>query len=528
MNRKKIASILITTVVIFAGCQTTPPKETNLQLSATPVSQLTPEPTPVPDFTATTEPTAVPTSIVTPEPTKEADFTSPANPTAVPEITPSKTPTVVSEPTVILDITIQPKPTITPTQVPTPEPTVTPAPKATATPVPTKKPTSTPSPVLTATPIPTPTPVANAPDFIYDVLSEFNNPEYEKLFKIYSCTSEKLTDESVEFTLEFSAPEESVLCAFNPPEGDVYKIFDFPKATGKKQTISFILSKKEITASYPTISINTDSDNRAFIFIKQASTQEGSEGGNNSGHTSQISTPIGTTEGTPVGQTLCAYINTSGLPRPQVYQIHECTVQKLSNNYVRFTMEYTSSENSDIWVFPDIKASAVKMNGELKAGKQQKLIFDINQKDLEKSNYVVVQFMHNDIPFYAYIDTDYYDFSSVLSDDAKELQFYEYDIAQIGNYLIHQIYAKKAGNGKYMFYIDCTMPKDMYVHVQDTYDCSIFLNRLDVLTTGTRQTFSFELELKQLQADEFMVFFYHEAEDRIGLIISTKGLSKQE
>jgi len=121
----------------------------NVVSSPSPVTEVTPSPTPAatptPEVTPSPTPTATPTPEATPSPTPTA--------TPTPEATPSPTPAATPTP----EVTPSPTPTATPTPEVTPSPTPSGSPEVSESPSPT--PSETPEETTSPSPTPTPSPM---------------------------------------------------------------------------------------------------------------------------------------------------------------------------------------------------------------------------------------------------------------------------------------------------------------------------------------------------------------------------------
>lgn len=112
-----------------------------------------------------------------------------------------------------------------------------------------------------------------------------------------------------------------------------------------------------------------------------------------------------TTVGTPIEKarplryTLDTSKMTSGTP-----VIHGCTIQKLDNDHIRVTLEYTAPMNMSISVFNPPKGDLFKKITNSTGTEKQSLVFDLASEDLKTISGVTVKFYASKESFYIFFN----------------------------------------------------------------------------------------------------------------------------
>ena len=85
--------------------------------------------------------------------------------------------------------------------------------------------------------------------------------------EIHSFTSQKLDNDHIRFTMEFTASKGMLLVVFNPPNGEIIYI-NVGTSTGECQTIIFDIPAEDVQSAVElAMSFNFSDDDRTFIFF---------------------------------------------------------------------------------------------------------------------------------------------------------------------------------------------------------------------------------------------------------------------
>jgi len=94
-----------------------------------------------------------------------------------------------------------------------------------------------------------------------------NNMLQRGSYTIHSYTAQPLDNGYIRFTIEYTAPKGMRVAAFNPPNGDIFKLFG-ANTSDKRESQSFDLKADDVhSVESITISFNFSDNDRFFVFL---------------------------------------------------------------------------------------------------------------------------------------------------------------------------------------------------------------------------------------------------------------------
>ena len=89
-------------------------------------------------------------------------------------------------------------------------------------------------------------------------------------YTIHSYTAQPLDNGYIRFTIEYTAPKGMRVAAFNPPNGDIFKLFG-TNTNDKRESQSFDLKADDVhTVESIAISFSFSDNDRFFVFFSTA------------------------------------------------------------------------------------------------------------------------------------------------------------------------------------------------------------------------------------------------------------------
>ena len=350
------------------------------------------------------------------------------------------------------------------------------------------------------------TPVGNEYEAFFNVTNEL--ADESDLAQIYGFRYQRLDNGNVRFTLDYSMPEGFHINVFNP-NGRYVKMQGTKETVSGRNTVQFEIPNETILNAN-VIVVNFSAEQKSYTVSFRVDENYW----------------LSLTEGMPISEAKTILFETENLlsKKTDKAEIHNCTMQELDNDYIRFTLEYTMPQAFSFYVF-DPQGKSIKLySHETVPAKTNNVQFDILKADVEAAGSITAKFHNNwndQDQFNVYLYTKAriaeeltegtpigverritYNVSNELSRGANQAQ-------------IHDLSYQLLDNEYVRFTLVYTLPAGLHCHVFDPPE-GMKVNLLsDKLTASGKNTLEFDISKEELASiNELSLNFYTDASNR--------------
>lgn len=289
--------------------------------------------------------------------------------------------------------------------------------------------------------------------------------EYELSFSLWSELQDeegaidsywiKDCGESWLFTVSHTLPENLAVSVCLWADGKRELFFEQPTSTNQEENILQFEISKEKLSEWKSIQLVFGSDETGYYSAD-----------------AQIPFTIKRTMGTPIGQPVQTGYAIDNELKTGSYEIHESTIQRLSNGYIRYTVDMTLSKNMRVAVFLNTSSGNQFISESYSNGERTEYVFDVPEEHMDGANtlYLFVHAAENDRDrFFVWIPH----FSLSASTGADELSslipldYQVWDNPDETQYEVHECTAHLLKNGYVRYTLTCTMPDEVFCRFID-------------------------------------------------------------
>lgn len=250
-----------------------------------------------------------------------------------------------------------------------------------------------------------------------------------------------------QFTVWHTFPENLCASVWLWSDGERELFLEHPTSTNQEKNVFRFEISKEVLSAWKSVQLVFESEEAGY-------------------YSADVYIPfqVKRTMGTPIGEPVQTGYAIDNELKTGSYEIHDSTIQRLSNGYIRYAVDMTVSGNMRISAFLHTGSGNQYIAETYSCGERKEYVFDIPEEHMDGSNTLFLNVSVNDRDrFFMWIPH----FALSASTDAEELSgaipmnYQVWDNPDEAQYQVYGCTAHFLKNGYVRYTLTCTMPKEI-------------------------------------------------------------------